>query len=119
MQDNQHHPDAAAAGNNDEINSEGETVKSMDKMKEMKQSEHAENLALSDEGVALKWLNSTRPVHWMWLCMVVLCQLPPCERHVKASTTGASPAALGQSLAIIITLTITIFIIITILPTFQ
>ena len=58
MQDNQHHP-AAAAGNNDEINSEGETVKSMDKMKEMKQSEHAENLALSDEGVALKWLPLT------------------------------------------------------------
>ena len=55
MQDNQHQP-AAAAGNNDEINSEGETVKSKDMIK---QSGLAENLALSDEGVALKWLPLT------------------------------------------------------------
>ena len=51
VQDNQHQP-AAAAGNNDEINSEGETVKSKDMIK---QSGLAENLALSNEGVALKW----------------------------------------------------------------
>ena len=57
MQDNQHQP-AAAAGNNEEVNSEGETVvgKSKD---EMKQSGPAENLALSDEGIALKWLHLT------------------------------------------------------------
>ena len=54
MQDNQHQP--AAAGNNEEINSEGETVKSKDKIK---QSGPAENLALSDEGVALKWRSLT------------------------------------------------------------
>ena len=55
VQDNQHQP-AAAAGNNDEINSEGETVKSKDMIK---QSGLAKNLALSDEGVALKWLPLT------------------------------------------------------------
>ena len=64
MQDNQHHP-AAAAGNNDEINSEGETVKSKDMIK---QSGLAENLALSNEGVALKWL------HLTLLIMISFCR---------------------------------------------
>ena len=68
VQDNQHQP-AAAAGNNDEINSEGETVvvKSKD---EMKQSGPAKNLALSDEGVALKWLSLTLliMISFYWPC---------------------------------------------------
>ena len=66
MQDNQHQP-AAAAGNNDEINSEGETAKSKD---EMKQSGPAENLALSDEGIALKWLHLTLliMISFYWPC---------------------------------------------------
>ena len=53
MQDNQHHP---AAENNDEINSGGGTFIVKD---EMKQNGPAENLPLSDEGVALKWLPLT------------------------------------------------------------
>ena len=66
MQDNQHQP-ATAAGNNDEINSGGETVKSKD---EMKQSGPAENLALSDKGVALKWLPLTLLIiiSFYWPC---------------------------------------------------
>merc|ERR1719323_482968 len=48
VQDNQHHP--ASTGNNEEINSGGETVKPKD---EMKQSGPAENLVLSDEGPAI------------------------------------------------------------------
>ena len=65
VQDNQHHP--AATGNNDEINSGGETVKPKD---EMKQSGPAENLALSDEGVALKWLPLTLliMISFYWPC---------------------------------------------------
>ena len=55
MQDNQPQP-AAVAGNKDEINSEGETVKSKDMIK---QSGLAKNLALSNEGVALKWRSLT------------------------------------------------------------
>ena len=55
MQDNQPQP-SAVAGNKDEINSEGETVKSKDMIK---QSGLAENLALSNEGVALKWRSLT------------------------------------------------------------
>ena len=66
VQDNQHQP-AAAAGNNDEINSVGETVKSKDMIK---QSGLAKNLALSDEGVALKWLPLTLLIiiSFYWPC---------------------------------------------------
>ena len=66
VQDNQHHP-AAATENNEEINSEGETVKSKE---EMKQSGPAENLALSDKGVALKWLPLTLLIiiSFYWPC---------------------------------------------------
>ena len=68
VQDNQHQP-AAAAGNNEEVNSEGETVVSKSK-DEMKQSGLAENLPLSDEGVALKWLSLTLLImkSFYWSC---------------------------------------------------